>query len=103
MPLTGWHNGNEMRNAICVDTQSQLSGPAVYSLYCDNVSEKKEHCFRRVTSPVLVKIIANFEEKYGTTQNIEKIINILNEHLQSRHRVNSLYTLWSLHHHQIPN
>ena len=34
MQLTGWHNGNEMRKAICVDTQIQLSGPTVHSLYC---------------------------------------------------------------------
>ena len=35
MQLTGCHNGNEMRNATCADTQIQLSGPTVHSLYCD--------------------------------------------------------------------
>ena len=34
--LTGCHNGNEMRNATCADTQISLSGPTVHSLYCDS-------------------------------------------------------------------
>ena len=27
MQLTGWHNGNEMRNVICVDTQTSTEWP----------------------------------------------------------------------------
>ena len=34
MQLTGWHNGNEMRNAIRMAHKLQLSGSTVYSLYC---------------------------------------------------------------------
>ena len=33
MQLTGWQNGKEMRIAICVETQTSISGPTVHSLY----------------------------------------------------------------------
>ena len=33
MQLTGLHNDNEMRNVICVDTQTSIRCPC-YSLYC---------------------------------------------------------------------
>ena len=34
MHLTGWYNGNEMRNALCVDTQTSIEWPYCPSLYC---------------------------------------------------------------------
>ena len=35
MQLTGCHNGNEMRNAICVDTNISIEWPYCSFLYCD--------------------------------------------------------------------
>ena len=37
MQLTGWHNGNEMRNAICLDTQTSIEWPCYHSPYCDGI------------------------------------------------------------------
>ena len=35
MQLTGCHNDNEMRNAICVDTKISIEWPYCSFLYCD--------------------------------------------------------------------
>ena len=35
MQLTGCHNGNEMRNATCVDTKISIEWPYCSFLYCD--------------------------------------------------------------------
>ena len=37
MQLTGCHNGNEMRNATCVDTKISIEWPYCSFLYCGNV------------------------------------------------------------------
>ena len=37
MQLTGCHNGNEMRNATCVDTKISIEWPYCSFLYCDNI------------------------------------------------------------------
>ena len=34
MQLTGCHNGNEMRNATCADTQISIERPYCSFLYC---------------------------------------------------------------------
>ena len=34
MQLTGCHNGNEMRNATCVDIQISIEWPCCHSLCC---------------------------------------------------------------------
>ena len=50
--VTGCHNGNEMRNAIC---------PTVYSLYCDNIAEPEAD----VT--MLNNTLDNYEQSFPTT------------------------------------
>ena len=37
MQLTGCHNGNEMRNAICVDSKISIEWPYCSFLYCASV------------------------------------------------------------------
>ena len=44
MQLTGCHNGNEMRNATCVDTQISIEWPYCSFLYCGS-TRKKLACF----------------------------------------------------------
>ena len=35
MRLTGWHNGNEMRNVICVETRTLFEWPyCLFSILC---------------------------------------------------------------------
>ena len=38
MQLTGCHNGNEMRNATCVDTKISIEWPYCSFLYCGGAS-----------------------------------------------------------------
>ena len=42
MQLTGCHNGNEMRNAKCADTQISIEWPYCSFSYCDMASSTLE-------------------------------------------------------------
>ena len=39
MQLTGCHNGNELRNAICVDSKISIEWPHCSFLYCGRIFE----------------------------------------------------------------
>ena len=45
MQLTGWHNGNEMRNVICVDTQTSID--RLYLPFLIAWQRKRLHLCRR--------------------------------------------------------
>ena len=53
MQLTGCHNGNEMRNATCVDTKISIEWPYCSFLYCDHVSQQ-----------IVIKNMADFGQIY---------------------------------------
>ena len=42
MQLTGCHNDNEMRNAICVDTKISIEWPYCSFLYCGSIQLSSE-------------------------------------------------------------
>ena len=76
MQLTGCHNGNEMRNATCADTQISIEWPYCSLLYCDNAPLRpilnltKLHTFNEYYTKVLVLSTPNLHNKSARTISI---------------------------------
>ena len=60
MQLTGWHNGNEMRNAICVETQTSFEWP--YCMYIPFPVAMSMSCKDTSVTPIAVNsLIQRFD------------------------------------------
>ena len=74
MQLTGCHNGNEVRNATCVNSQISIEWPYCSFLYCDNIQPDEQNNTqwianqqkiperKLVTSPTQIPVISQNKE-----------------------------------------